>query len=187
MNMKYIWDQMYTESHRTNELLWGEAHENFLDRVLYFLRKSNLSKAVILDSGCGEGRNLIYMCKQQFSVHGIDFSKVAVKTANRWIKDESLVDRASVILGDITKIPYRSKSFDVVIDIYTLEFISEKVLYIKEIMDVLKPKGFFFLKVHKPPVPHSVRLIDLKQLLEGKFNILYVNPSFDSYCMYCQN
>jgi len=108
-----------------------------LRRSFWFVR--NFAKGIknkkILDAGCGDCSQLIEF-KENF-LFGIDFSKKMIFEARKKCKDVKL------IIGDIRNLPFKDKSFDIVICIATLHHIKERkerIKALKELKRVCKEK-----------------------------------------------
>ncbi len=102
----------------------------------------------VLDLGCGNGRNLIWLA-QTFHMRGIgyDISVEAVNQAKRQSQklDVSLTYEARSIAGDLS---LQNASQALVLDMMTSHFLNtrEREFLITEIFRVLKPGGFLFYK-----------------------------------------
>jgi len=175
---KYTWDQMYLDEYAKGKALFhGREPDEFVVWAAKYLKEKGVNRAVILDAGCGEGRNCVYLAKQGFVMHGVDIALPPIEKGRKWIKLEGLAKAVDLRVGDVTNLPYKDSFFDAVIDIFTIEFIPKRKQYIEEVARVLKPNGYFFIKAHKPPVKHSISLEILKESFEEKFEILYSNPA----------
>lgn len=147
--------------------------EKYLDRKI----KRPLK---ILDAGCGTGAALIYLSGFG-DVMGVDISDEALKFAKK---------RGKVLKADVSALPFKDKTFDVVI---CLDLLYHKWVNVKqavsEITRVLKPGGIFL--VREPAfdwfksnediasqTAHRFTTNEIKHLLKGSFEILkltYVN------------
>lgn len=74
-----------------------------------------------IDLGCGTGANVVYLAKQGFESHGVDFSEVAIAKARRRA-DEAGVD-ANLVVGDLTapSIDGIEGPYDFLLDFGTLD------------------------------------------------------------------
>lgn len=101
----------------------------------------------VLDLGCGNGRNLIYLA-EVFNMSGVgyDISEHAITQARTNSSGAKLTYEARTIAGTYPNIP--DESCDLVLDMMTSHFLKEKEreVMISEILRVLKPGGFLFLK-----------------------------------------
>ncbi len=109
---------------------------------------------LVLDIGCGNGRNLIQIC-DAFSLKGkgFDISGVAIEQAK---KAEEQLERSQSKKLDIEwftqsvsdPLPAEDESVDVVIDMMTSHFLrdAERAEYIKELVRVMKPYGWMIFK-----------------------------------------
>jgi ubiquinone/menaquinone biosynthesis C-methylase UbiE len=101
-------------------------------------------KYEILDAGCGTGL-FAQKLKQFGRVSGIDYHPEAVRLSKkRGIK---------AIRGDISHLPYKANTFDVVtcIDVICHQSIKSDVKFLKELKRVLKPGGMLLLRVAAHP------------------------------------
>ncbi len=98
----------------------------------------------VLDAGCGSGRHLCAAFRTPgMEVVGVDLNRadldkakgfltlMAAETEGRW-----LISRA-----DVTKLPFRDDSFDVVVCSEVLEHVVENRTAVGELLRVLKPGG----------------------------------------------
>lgn len=90
----------------------------------------------ILDLGCGTGAFTERFSKMGLHVTGIDISKNSIAKARKKVK------KAKFIVADITKLPFKSNSIDIVCFSEVLHhFPNNAVAAIKEARRVLKPGG----------------------------------------------
>ncbi len=101
-------------------------------------------QALILDLGCGSGRDLRYFSQKDFRVVGLDYSYGLLKLA----KDFS---RQRVVLGDITRLPFQESVFDAVWAVGSLLHISRDDLpsVLAQIQKILKPNSYFLASIKK--------------------------------------
>lgn len=100
----------------------------------------------VLDLGCGNGRNLIYLA-QTFGVKGVgyDISANAISQAKMLSKDLSLEYEIRSIAGEI---PLPDESQNIVLDMMVSHFLKsgEREKLASEIARVLKPGGWLYFK-----------------------------------------
>ena len=106
------------------------------------LNKLNLgSKFVILDVGCGGGKNLTRMARLAFQgkVFGMDYSATMVKYSRE--KNKRLINqnRLEIVQGSVEKICFQENFFDLVTAIETYYFWPNLINAFREINCVLKP------------------------------------------------
>lgn len=102
----------------------------------------------VLDVGCGTASHLTALARRT-NVVGIDFSERVVELAKEF--DET--KKVSFVCGDARRLPFASRSFDVVLDKGCLDcFVStpnasarDRDDYLREIHRVLKPNGVYVL------------------------------------------
>jgi SAM-dependent methyltransferase len=119
-------------------------------RFFKFLKKKEkyeLSGKVILDLGCGTGRNSNYLAEKGNTVIGIEISKTALSIAKREADEMGVI--VDYRLEDIGQ-PYDilDSSVDVVLDVTSSNSLDEKgrAIYLLECARVLRPGGYFFVR-----------------------------------------
>lgn len=137
--MKMNWDDEYAG----NRKIWGDVPSELAIIMVDYLGKNNLAKRrlVILDIGCGYGRDEIYLSKYlNCHIKAIDSSQKAISTA-RNIKIEN-VDFAVCNFADLAE------------GKYNIVFISNLYHSLKErerealrdkLKNLLRPDGMLFL------------------------------------------
>lgn len=146
---EHIWEKEYQKPQLVT--LGTEAITAVKDWVR-FLRKNqglNLEGLKILDLGCGNGKNSIYIADQGMGneVYGIDISKTAVEYASKLALENKVTAHFSH--GSIGKLlPFPDCHFDIVLDVTSSNSLneSEREIYLKETQRVLKPGGHFFVR-----------------------------------------
>jgi len=178
---EYTWDQMYLDEYaKGKKPFHGEKPDEFVVWASKYLKEKGVGQAIILDAGCGEGRNSIYLAKQGFKTYGIDTVSPAIETGRKWVKSEGVAEMVKLEVGDVTNLPHENNFFDAVIDSYAIEFVLEREQYLKEVARVLKPKGSFFILTHILPAKHGLDPDTLKRMLKKRFKIIQVQkPSND--------
>lgn len=103
----------------------------------------------VLDIGCGQGTNTLWLASKGFRVCGFDSSPSAVQRLLDVFTRTRGAARVlpSITIADATKPwPYRSGSFDIAIDVRVLENLNEKeaLFAYGQVGRVLKRGGCFF-------------------------------------------
>jgi ubiquinone/menaquinone biosynthesis C-methylase UbiE len=108
-----------------------------IQREKYEVVKKYLSKRVarILDLGCGTGMFLEELAERNEIVIGVDSSMKMLDIARK------RASGASLVCADADHLPFKDRSFDVVVSVTLLQNVPEPVVTMKEIARVLKPKG----------------------------------------------
>lgn len=144
-----FWDSEYTNASHLK--LSTEASEDLEKFTRWLARQKNTlpiltSENSVLDLGCGNGRNLIYLAKN-FGVKGVgyDISTAAINKASNASQDLLLSYTARSIAGPLD-LPDNSQAL--VLDMMTSHFLNEKerIFLRDEIHRVLMPGGFLFMK-----------------------------------------
>lgn len=132
-------------------------------KIREFVKRVNSAR--ILDAGCGDGYFTRLFCVNDNQVTGMDINKV-VGGKNPF----------KFVLGDITRMPFKSSSFNVIVSFDVVEHLKEKELFYKECRRVLKPGGklligtpnryrlsFYFLKLlgKEPKFPRKLGISPL--------------------------
>ena len=92
-----------------------------------------------LDIGCGTGVNLKFL-SQYGRVIGLDSEELAVKLCQEGGQGRAL-------RGDVREIPFRDRSFDVVVAMDVMEHVDDDAGMLQEVRRVLKPGGLLYLTV----------------------------------------
>ena len=114
-----------------------------LCRYRYLGLEPFLSDARVIDVGCGTGHRVMPMA-QHFGAKeyvGFDHSTASLAVA-RALKEELRFDGASLVEGDIFKLPYPDASFDIVISQGVLHHTSDPYRGFQELVRICRPGGF---------------------------------------------
>ncbi len=171
-----FWDNEYKNpEHLKLSTEQSEDLEKFTRFVIRQKKEYALSPgAEVLDVGCGNGRNLVYLANN-FGVSGTgyDISKAAIAQAIVASKGLSLSYSARSIAGALT-IPDNSQFL--VLDMMTSHFLTkeERLGLREEIYRTLKPGGLLFMKTFlKDEDLHTRRLL---VEFPGKEDGSYIHP-----------
>jgi ubiquinone/menaquinone biosynthesis C-methylase UbiE len=110
------------------------------DILLFYLQKFCRKGGIILDAGCGTGKNIEVLELNGFKVHGIDISDDAIKFCNQ----RNLLE---VKFSSITEIPYKSNFFDAVYSMDVIGNLDEKdrEKAVDEFIRVVKTGGIIII------------------------------------------
>lgn len=142
------WEKEY----RNPKLVTGKPEpQNDVKRYLKFYNSSlSTMTPIVLDLGCGTGRNANFLAERGFKVTGFEISSTALKTAKKRAQEASLfVDYHLHNIGapfpaDICP----DASFDLLLDVTSSNSLNEKerAIYLDETYRVLKSGGHFFVR-----------------------------------------
>ena len=105
------WDAFYTNRDRPAPFL---KYNKVPDKcVVDFVKKHVIKNAC--EFGCGEGRNTIYLAKNNIDTEAYDLSEIAIENARKNAA-ESEAQKAVFKAGNIFELDFMGKRFDLVID-----------------------------------------------------------------------
>lgn len=102
---------------------------------------------VILDLGCGEGRNSLYLSQVGYNIVGIDLSFKAARVMKNNFFEEEL--KGLVITGDARGLPFKNESLDGILAHHLFDHLDHNgfIQAIDEAYRVLKPEGVMLMTV----------------------------------------
>jgi tellurite methyltransferase len=120
----------------------------------------------VLDAGCGSGRNLVYLLRNDFEVFAVDESSQAIAHTQRLAA--SLAPRLppdNFRVETVERMSFAAAAFDVVLSSAVLHFARDENQWqamVDEMWRVLKPGGIFFARLAS-----SIGIEDKLELIEG--------------------
>lgn len=121
---------------------------------------------LILDLGCGSGRDLKYFSEWGFRTVGIDYSFNLLKLARRF-------SGQPVAVADLSALPFGENTFDAAWAIGSLLHVPRQQLpqILNQIHQVLKPNALFFASVKSGYGETTDSL--------GRYNVFYQRPEWE--------
>jgi len=142
-----FWDHEYKNASHLK--LSAEASADLMKFTRWLTREADPTTSIsasVLDVGCGNGRNLIYLASTYHMTGvGYDISTTAIASAKAASGDLPLTYTTRSIAGPLN-LPDASQ--DLVLDMMTSHFLSsrERTFLRDEIYRVLRPGGYLFMK-----------------------------------------
>jgi ubiquinone/menaquinone biosynthesis C-methylase UbiE len=131
-------------SNCTVQTLLGQTDIYLIDQIMKGLYKPN---DLILDAGCGSGRNLHWFLQNEFHINGIDLSELAIQE----LKDKyPLLAEGSLLVSAIENTSFPDNYFDHIICSAVLHFANSTGHFnvmLSELVRILKPGGTFFVRM----------------------------------------
>lgn len=146
MPQKRFWEREYQG--RRLGLVDSSSPSHSVHFLLNYLRKKKIKSGFVLEVGCGNGRNIIFLSKHGFKTVGIDFCKEPLRDARKIAKQNRILKKIRLLESDISKsLPFRNNSFDIVLDIFGSGTLNkeERRFFQTEVERVLRPGGFFLI------------------------------------------
>ena len=101
----------------------------------------------LLEVGCGPAIMLPDLLAMGFDVHGIDVSVEMIRRAEQRMASHPLASRCTLGIGDVEKLDFPDASFEAVLGMGVLEYLSTYDVALREIARVLKPGGQVVLTI----------------------------------------
>jgi tellurite methyltransferase len=137
-----------TSAHADLREWFGDIDIYLFDQLL----KGRLTPGMrVLDAGCGGGRNLVYLLRSGYDVHGVDQSSEAVahvRSLASALAPHLPADNFRV--EGVERMSFDDAGFDVVISSAVLHFARDEGQWrdmVREMWRVLKPGGIFFARL----------------------------------------
>lgn len=116
---------------------WKKHPTDYVKTFIEFLKRQQFN-GIIIDLGCGDGRDVNEFNKAGFKALGIDNSEIEIKNA------EVNFPYLNFKLDNIEKLNLENNSVDAFYMINVIHYVNKKVA-IEEILKKLKSKGYFFV------------------------------------------
>lgn len=135
--------------------IWSDAYDSTPNPVVAMDSRHTIALLspqpgeLILDAGCGTGRNFSKLERAGSSTIGIDFSYGMLSVARRNLAEIPAV--FPLLLADLERtLPFKTGSFDAVLCALIGEHLSELQSVLREFHRVLKPGGRLVFSVYHP-------------------------------------
>lgn len=161
--LKNTYDLISKDFDVTRIMIW-QCVQNFINDITN-------KKSIILDAGCGNGKNMVYLKNKGYDfVKGCDFSDNFVKIC--------LSKKLDVIHANLLDVPFESDTFDNIISIAVIHHLSteeNRIKAISELLRVIKKGGKILITVSSFEFPFYKKMESLTQDLM----IPWKNPKGD--------
>src|SRR6266550_1270677 len=121
MNLYARQEQYFAKAYETGEHGWPTTEpSDFVEKAFKKIKPSlqNISKPSdnrVLDIGCGEGRHTFLAARYGFHAVGLDYQLSAIHRALGFAENQDSGAGFSFIAGDVFRLPFQEKSFDMLI------------------------------------------------------------------------
>ena len=124
----------------------------------------------VLDAGCGEGRNLVYLLRNGYECYGADMNEAALRMLRFQLNTISPGYPAERFAhADLTSLPYKNDEFDTVVCIAVLHFAENEQAFHKmfaELVRVLQPGGKLLIRM-----TDDTTMSEAVSIGDGKFHL----------------
>lgn len=146
-----IWDREYSEPN----VIPSSTRESPSKALLLFSEVLRFGEFKhVLDSGCGSGRNTVYLASKGCRVCAVDFSEAALDRARNMVTAAGFDARVQLLRHSLLdRLPFRDGSFDLIVDSYVFcHFIDpgEQKSYRDEMARLLSKGGILFCSAFSP-------------------------------------
>lgn len=164
---------------------------HFLTKVF---RKEDRSRRTIVDAGCGEGRDTLFLLREGFRVIALDASERNLGILSRKSFEAHAAGKLDCRMADLVeKIPVGDSQADAILDVWVLGPVilrhdgrAGAMRYLKEATRILKPGGLFISEFETLMPRRSSE--ELKRyfvsLVKGHFSIISSEALKANYVLY---
>lgn len=135
----------YDDGYKRCRCFWGKEPGSLLTTLCTLV--PDVSRMRVLDVGCGEGKNAIFMARKGAIVRAIDCSRLALANAEQaWGRLPET--NCKWELGDIRNLPLRACAYDLIIAYGLLHCLSDSETIhnvVRKLQNATAPKGFNIL------------------------------------------
>lgn len=147
---KFAYDRLayqrrYAKVYEAGARFWEEPAPT--EELVIQIRQMNFPRGTnVIEFGCGEGRDAIFLAKQGFKVAAVDVALSAVKRAKqRAVEEDASID---FVVADATNLGcFPSLTYDLAVSIGYLHMVinkKDRQKHLSETLRLLKPQSFYF-------------------------------------------
>ncbi len=163
------WNQIYDQYDGKQVSLWHETPTSFFIEKIPFFKQHKVK--TVLDSPCGDGRNLIGFVKAGFDCTGFDVSDSALNKCKNYLKEYKL-EFEQGLLEELNL----DKKFDAVLCDDAITHVKNPQKVLDNFYNILNKKGFIVIKFHSIKDSHygnGEKLNDNQFLCKGIITSFY--------------
>lgn len=110
----------------------------------------------VLDMGCGEGRHTLLFAGAGLFTVGLDYLATPLRTVAQRAQEKRLTPRIRLLLGDAFAPPFKSGSFDALVDSGVFHHVrkADWPIYFDRVLGLVRPGGYFHLTVFSTKFKH---------------------------------
>lgn len=116
---------------------WEKRPTIYAEKFVDFLKEKNFN-GLIIDIGCGNGRDVNVFTQASFDAWGIDYLQKEIDIA------KNKFPQISFEVQNVESLEFEDNSVDAFFMINVIHYV-EKIKAMKEILRTLKSKGYFFI------------------------------------------
>lgn len=134
----------YEKWYEGNDYYWGLEPGSFLDELIK-LCPSSPGKTV-LDIGCGEGKDAVYMAEQGYAVTAFDLTENGIRKTNALAEDRGV--KVNAYVDDVNDF-MMDKQFDIIYSTGTVQYLFDenKQEFFRKLERITKPDGIVYINV----------------------------------------
>lgn len=147
----------YEKLYQGQEYYWGLEPADFLDQLIE-LTANRKGKVKVLDIGCGEGKDAVYMAKKGFAVTAFDITESGIKKTKELAQSKNVPINAFV--ADINDFSL-DEQFDIIFSTGTIQYLQDDRInsFFEKVKNLTTPNGlnYFNVFIEKPflELPHD--------------------------------
>ena len=139
----------YEELYRSEDYFWGTEPADFLEKLIRL--KPPASGVKVLDIGCGEGKDAVFMAQQGYDVTAFDLTESGIRKTLRLAAERGTALKAYT--ADINDFE-TDETFDIIYSTGTIQYLAEENIpaFFEKISRLTNPHGlhYFNVFVEKP-------------------------------------
>jgi SAM-dependent methyltransferase len=133
------WDRRYAAA----DLVWGAGPNRYVEAEL-----ADEPPGQVLDVGCGEGRNAIWLATRGWRAVGLDFSAVAIERGRRLATQAGVGDDVTLAVADVVRDAWPEGPFDAVVLAYLHLAAADRRTVLRRAARALAPGGLLVVVGH---------------------------------------
>ncbi|MER1957161.1 MAG: class I SAM-dependent methyltransferase [Solibacillus sp.] len=141
-----FWDSFYKD-HKEKEVPFFCNHVD--EHLRKYVENNIIPRGRVLEIGCGNGRNAIYLAKSGFSVTAVDLSKEAIS----WATQQATLQNVTIefYCENIFNLKIPNEPFDFIYDSGCFHHLAphRRITYIQFLQQHLKHNGYFSISAFK--------------------------------------
>ena len=139
----------YEEFYRSDEYFWGTEPADFLEKLIAV--KPPRPGIKVLDIGCGEGKDAVYMAQKGYDVTAFDLTESGIRKTFRLAAERGT--KLKAYTADINDFE-TDETFDIIYSTGTIQYLADENIpgFFEKIMKMTRPHGlhYFNVFVEKP-------------------------------------